>query len=324
MAELNFPDPSATPWADPLGSIWVHDGDGWTSTRTNVIHQEAKPDETLYSDGQEWVRTSDMVSFALYKYGGWVQSYGISGLNGIDGVEGVDGADGNIALPPYVSDGTDTFVAGNWVTDADNDGVYTDSGIAATAPDGRDGGSAFPIGTIFDFAGNVAPGGSLVCGAQEVTKTAYADLFAAIGTTWNTTGGAAAPAAGNFRLPPRLLGERGTCARGGTPGEHHPQSYRDHTHSANHGHTGDVSGSTSSDGDHYHDVDLEMYPCFIGDGPQTYDAYNNSVPMNNGGAHSHNMNGSISINSTNVTTSAAGSTTVKPMSIGVLRCIWVA
>jgi hypothetical protein len=29
MAELNFPSPASSPWTDPNGVVWVHDGDGW-------------------------------------------------------------------------------------------------------------------------------------------------------------------------------------------------------------------------------------------------------------------------------------------------------
>lgn len=67
-----------------------------------------------------------------------------------------------------------------------------------------------PSGTIMAYAGNAAsspPTGWLLCNGQEVSKTTYADLFAAIGTTWDTatnplTGSAqASPSTGNFRVP---------------------------------------------------------------------------------------------------------------------------
>ena len=29
MADLNYPDPSASPWTDPNGVVWVHNGIGW-------------------------------------------------------------------------------------------------------------------------------------------------------------------------------------------------------------------------------------------------------------------------------------------------------
>jgi len=46
--------------------------------------------------------------------------------------------------------------------------------------------SAIPAGTIIDFAGATAPSGYLVCPmtATNISRTTYARLFAAIGTTW--------------------------------------------------------------------------------------------------------------------------------------------
>jgi microcystin-dependent protein len=54
-----------------------------------------------------------------------------------------------------------------------------------------------PVGFIGDFAGSTAPSGWLLCGAQVVSQTTYALLFAVIGTAYNTGG----EGAGNFRLP---------------------------------------------------------------------------------------------------------------------------
>lgn len=46
--------------------------------------------------------------------------------------------------------------------------------------------SAIPAGTIIDFAGTTAPSGYLACPttATNISRTTYARLFAAIGTTW--------------------------------------------------------------------------------------------------------------------------------------------
>lgn len=51
-------------------------------------------------------------------------------------------------------------------------------------------GDALPIGTIFSHAGTVAPAGSLICDGAEISRTLYADLFDAIGTTWGVGDGA--------------------------------------------------------------------------------------------------------------------------------------
>lgn len=45
-------------------------------------------------------------------------------------------------------------------------------------------GGGVPIGTILPYAGSTAPEGTLVCNGAEVSRTTYAELFAAIGTTW--------------------------------------------------------------------------------------------------------------------------------------------
>jgi microcystin-dependent protein len=70
------------------------------------------------------------------------------------------------------------------------------------------------------FAGSAAPTGYLLCEGQEISKTTYAALYAAIGDTYaaqyNEITGTnwAAPGAGNFRVPDY----RGSFLRGlGTP-----------------------------------------------------------------------------------------------------------
>jgi microcystin-dependent protein len=62
------------------------------------------------------------------------------------------------------------------------------SGNAATATNG------VPAGTIIDFGGTSAPSGYLACplsagGAQVISRTTYAALFSAIGTTWGAGDG---------------------------------------------------------------------------------------------------------------------------------------
>lgn len=56
---------------------------------------------------------------------------------------------------------------------------------AGSAPQG------LPIGTIIDFAGDSAPTGFLACPttATNISRTTYAALFTAIGTTWGTGDG---------------------------------------------------------------------------------------------------------------------------------------
>ena len=58
-----------------------------------------------------------------------------------------------------------------------------------------------PTGSVIAFAGSSAPTGWLICNGAEVSKTTYADLFAVIGTTYDSTGGRTGPSTGNFCLP---------------------------------------------------------------------------------------------------------------------------
>lgn len=57
-------------------------------------------------------------------------------------------------------------------------------------------GGVVPSGTILDFAGTSAPAGYLGCDGSNVSRTTYADLFAAIGTTWGAGDGST-----TFTLP---------------------------------------------------------------------------------------------------------------------------
>ena len=72
-----------------------------------------------------------------------------------------------------------TFI-GTLLNDADAATARTTLGI-----------SPLPAGTIIDFAGTTAPTGFLACPLVEtnISRTTYADLFAAIGTTWGVGDG---------------------------------------------------------------------------------------------------------------------------------------
>lgn len=99
-----------------------------------------------------------------------------------------------------------------------------------------------PPGSIAQFAGAVAPTGWLVCDGSAVSRTTYADLFAAIGTQYGTGDGSS-----TFNLPDgqgRSLVGQGTHSDVGTLGgnegaslsarrQRHKHSITDpgHTHS---------------------------------------------------------------------------------------------
>lgn len=56
-------------------------------------------------------------------------------------------------------------------------------------------------GIVSDFGGVTVPFGYLACDGTAYAQATYPALFAAIGTTWDTYRGVAAPGAGNFRVP---------------------------------------------------------------------------------------------------------------------------
>ena len=56
----------------------------------------------------------------------------------------------------------------------------------STAPKG---GTGVPVGSIFWLAAQTAPEGYLICDGSAVSRTEYADLFAAIGTTFGAGDG---------------------------------------------------------------------------------------------------------------------------------------
>jgi len=70
----------------------------------------------------------------------------------------------------------------------------------------------FPPGTVISFAGSTAPEGWMLCDGAAISRTQYAALFAAIGTTWGNGNGST-----TFHLPDLrgrfLRGVDGTAGR---------------------------------------------------------------------------------------------------------------
>jgi microcystin-dependent protein len=78
--------------------------------------------------------------------------------------------------------------------------TVTDGGVVWTIDKigkGSKSGGGTPTGTIIEYASNGAlPDGYLSCDGSAVSRTTYADLFAAIGTTWGSGDGST-----TFNLP---------------------------------------------------------------------------------------------------------------------------
>lgn len=131
-----------------------------------------------------------------------------------------------------------------------------------------------PLGAILPYAGATAPTGWALCDGSTVSRATYADLFALIGTTYNTGGEAGT----DFRLPDlrsRFITGKGTAAWSDALNESggskdavavaHIHTTPDHVHTtADHDH--DTSDhyhafGTSENGEHGHN---------IGDGTQMW------------------------------------------------------
>ena len=160
-----------------------------------------------------------------------------------------------------------------------------------------------PAGIIAPFAGTVVPSGWLACQGQAVSQTTYAALFAAIGTTWNTTG----EGAGNFRLPDlrgMFVRGTGTNATGSSSGAVGPSvgayatdTYLNHSHAV-------------TDPGHAHNITLSG---FNGGSSGVF-----NQPITPGAA---GVNTSSATTGLTVNTSTTGGTETKPKNYGVLYII---
>ena len=185
------------------------------------------------------------------------------------------------------------------------------------------------IGMIFDYAGEEAPPGFLICNGQAVSRTTYKDLYDVIGTKYG-----AGDNSTTFNIPDlRQRFTRGAQAsenlgaKGGEathiltveemPSHTHEQNAHSHsatatvtsggahTHklSINSGgsHTHTWSGTTSSNGNHKHNWLWGTNGPTDGDhimagwqGSNSSNAYTNGNQIATGGAHTHTYSGTTS------------------------------
>jgi microcystin-dependent protein len=113
-----------------------------------------------------------------------------------------------------------------------------------------DGLTGAPAGVIMAFAGTAAPTGFLPCDGSPVSRTTYATLFAAIGTTWGSGDGST-----TFNVPDlrgMFMRGTGTNATGSSSGAAGPavgayaaDTYLNHSHAVTdpgHGHSYSIWG----------------------------------------------------------------------------------
>lgn len=80
------------------------------------------------------------------------------------------------------------YETGATYLDYDDERISTGGGMPT--------GDTFPIGAITSYAGSIAPTNWLICDGSAISRTAYADLFDAIGTTYGVGDGST-----TFNLP---------------------------------------------------------------------------------------------------------------------------
>lgn len=159
-----------------------------------------------------------------------------------------------------------------------------------------------PVGAITAYAGDTPPVGWLFCQGQEISRTAFSDLFGVIGTAWGQGNGST-----SFRIPD-LRGRflrgvdnnmgvdndaplRTALYAGGNSGDNVGSYQNDATKKPN----TPFSGNTDNDGEHIHD-----FPVNSTNSPWTEeihvqlrnDTYDGSVinfQTAEGGAHTHTL-----------------------------------
>ncbi|MHC2284418.1 microcystin-dependent protein [Bradyrhizobium barranii subsp. barranii] len=211
---------------------------------------------------------------------------------------------------------------------------------------------ACPAGALMDFAQATAPAGWLPCDGQAVSRTTYADLFAAVGTTWGPGDGST-----TFNVPnllSRYRRHRDNASLAGAVGTVQNPANLAHSH----GVTGAPSAGTlvtSTDPGHFHAAGISDpghgHPLF---GQNYGNAGSNSTPVigayrsnfndgsltallgssltgvrvqsSNGldttytaGAHAHAITGAPGVGS--LATASDGGSETRPYSATVLTCI---
>ncbi len=171
----------------------------------------------------------------------------------------------------------------------------------------RNSGTNVP-GVVFEFAGDVPPTGSLHCDGSILKRADWPELFGAIKTLWNTSGGLSAPASDEFRLPPTERGGLGLFWRSGNSSQAVGAYGDDSTARPNSAFT------TDSKGTHTHTVSLthrddiqnggnkRCTSTHTTDGTETH-------TTNNTGNHTHSITG-------------GGDNETRPKHVIIKKCIW--
>ena len=204
---------------------------------------------------------------------------------------------------------------------------YVDDQIAAI-PGASD---PTPAGTIIYSARSTAPTGYLKANGAAVSRTTYATLFAAIGTTYGAGNGST-----TFNVPDlrgefiRSLDDGRGVDSGRTLGSTQTDQNKSHTHTATstttqsaHSHT----GTTNSGGSHNHTFtggtgtpgeDDETGVWYRNDFPNTVELTTSSIAAH---THSFTTDSATATSTTTTTVNADGGTESRPRNIALLACI---
>jgi len=194
------------------------------------------------------------------------------------------------------------------------------------------------IGSVFHYAGAVAPLNSLPCDGRAVSIEHYPKLYAALGSTWNHFAGASNPGTGNFRIPfSEVAGQPlhiGSTQGANNVGTFLPSENKRHTHLHTHSHTGSV---TSATGSHTHTQYWKTDGGVKLGGGKTLmnkliskKEYDDNVGrsihyhrIQSGVSNAGNVGSALTISQDSSATSSNGGLVARPNTAIMLNCIWV-
>ena len=189
------------------------------------------------------------------------------------------------------------------IVDAD---VSASAAIAASKLSTAAQQALLPAGAVMPFAMNSAPAGWLAADGAAVGRSAYATLFAAIGTTHGAGDGST-----TFNLPDlrgyfiRGTGTNGDGVAAGAFATKQSAAFASHTH----------TGTAANAGNHVHTVGAPVGNVGAGGALRTADGASSENPssrigINAAGEHSHT-----------ITINATGGAETRPANIALLYCI---
>jgi microcystin-dependent protein len=172
-----------------------------------------------------------------------------------------------------------------------------------------DVGTFLNAGAIQDFAMNTAPSGWLVCDGTAYSRTTYAPLFTAIGTTWGVGDGSTTFNVPDFRGTVRRTWDNG---KGLDPGRAFASYQADGF--ASHTHVQPAHTHTLTDPGHTHTTTAGNFSQSLGPGAATAPGYSPGAPSSSA------MTGITVVAATATNNNAGGAETVGK-NYAVLTCI---